>query len=778
MSKKIISLKLIVNTIFILFVLSVSIFIYFDIKNIKHTLQEMEKEKIISTLKTESSFISPLLKFGFNDDIKDELKKIKKFDSNIKYIEIFSPSFSYKIGTKNPKLKTIKWPVVYKYHKIGSLIIGYDTKNIIRNFISKYADKFSIYFLILFVFFYLLYLYLKNKISKINRLAQKVKNINFKKQKTIEIFDNTYEIQNITTAINKLLDQVNKFYLHQKKLLKKLILYNKQIETAQKLSEMFTWNYDCETQKFETQHKGTINTFGFENIDTFINSIYEKNLFLENIKEICKNKADFEMQLKIKNPQNKEMYFKVHAKFIRHKDKHLVIGTFINNTQDIKQQEKIEYLAYHDPLTGLINRSYFKERLEYLLKISKRNKNKFAVIFIDLDNFKFINDTFGHEAGDRLLIEISKRLLSIVRESDFIARIGGDEFVVVLNNIKNTDDIKTVMEKLQNTFKHPVEINSKNKVEVTYSAGIAIYPDDAINVKELLQFADIAMYESKKRGKNRYSFITKDLQNEMVEYFSIIDELKQALKKENELILYFQPKIDISRNKVVGVEALIRWNHPKKGLLTPYYFIDKAEKAGLIGAIDSYVLEQGIKTLQKWQNDTLLKNIAIAVNISANKFNESSFVNELKEKLQKYSINPKLLQIEITETLSMQNIARTITVLNEIKSLGVNIALDDFGTGYSSLNYLKKLPFDVLKIDQTFVKDLLEDKDDLIITKMIIEISKILKKENVAEGVENERILKIIKDLGVNIIQGYYFSKPLSEESLKEFIKNFEKNNQ
>jgi len=778
MNKKLISLKFIVKIIFFLFVLSIILFIYFDLKNIKHTLQIMEREKIISTLQTESSFISPLLKFGFYEDIKDELKKMKKFDSNIKFIEITSSNFSYKIGGKNSKLKIIKWPIIYKNKNIGHLTVGYDTKNIINNFISKYADKFMKYFIVLFIFFYILYIYLKNKINKINMLAQKVKDINFKKQKEIELFDNTYEIQNITTAINTLLDQINKFYNHQKTLLKKLILYNKQIETAQKLSEMFTWNYDCKTRKFETQHKSIIKTFGFKDINKFIDSIYEKKIFLQKINEICQNKSDFEMQLKIKNPQNKEMYFKVHAKFIKHKNKKLVIGTFINTTQDVKQQEKIEYLAYHDPLTGLINRSYFKERLEYLIEITKRNQKKFAIIFIDLDNFKFINDTFGHEAGDKLLIEISKRLLSAVRKSDFIARIGGDEFVVVLNNIKNKKDVEKVMEKLQKVFQSPVKINTKNQVEVTYSAGITIYPDDAQNVKELLQFADIAMYESKKRGKNRYGFITKNLQNEMVEYFSIIDELKQALKKENELVLYFQPKIDISKNKVVGVEALIRWNHPKKGLLTPYHFIDKAEKAGLIGAIDSYVLEKGIKTLQKWQNDDLLKDISIAINISANKFNESNFVNELKEKLQKYNINPNLLQIEITETLSMQNIARTITVLNEIKSLGVNIALDDFGTGYSSLNYLKKIPFDVLKIDQTFVKDLLEDKDDLVITKMIVEISKILKKENVAEGVENEKILKIIKDLGVNIIQGYYFSKPLSEESLKDFIKNFEKNNQ
>jgi len=778
MTNEIKSIKFLVSFVFVLFVLLFFVYIFFDIKNIKLSLQTLEQEKIISAIKTETRFLSPLLKFGFNNNIKDEAEKIKAFDSNIKYISIKSDDFEYQIGKKNKNLNILKLPIVYNDNIVGYIVVGYNSEDIVRSFLAKYIKKFTIYFIVLSLLLFSIYLFLKRRINKINLLAEKVKNINFRKQKSIELVDDSYEIKNITNAINKLLNQVNQFYIHQKLLFKKIIMYKKQLEIAQKLSEMFTWSYDCENKNFNTQHKHLINKLGFSSFEEFLEAVEEKELLIDKIKEICRFNNEINMQLKLKTPQNKEIFFKVNAKLVTHKNKKTIIGTFINNTNDIQQQRKIEYLAYHDPLTGLINRSFFKERLKYLINFSKRSENKFAVVFIDLDNFKYINDTFGHEAGDKLLIEMSKRLSSIIRESDFIARIGGDEFVLVVNNIKSKENVKSVMQKLKQIFSLPIQINEKNRVEITYSAGIAIYPDDALDVKELLQYADIAMYESKKQGKNRYSFITKDLQNEMVEYFSVIDELKQALKKDNELILYYQPKVDISVNKVVGVEALIRWNHPKKGLLTPFHFIEKAEKAGLIGKIDSYVLEKGIKTLYNWQKNRYLKNISIAINISANKFNESNFVDELKEKINKYKINPKLLQIEITETLSMQNIAKTIAVLNEIKAVGVNIALDDFGTGYSSLNYLKKIPFDVLKIDQTFVKDLFEDNDDLIITKMIVEISKILNKKNVAEGVENRKILEIIKKLGVTVIQGYYFSKPLSEEKLIEFVKNFEKNNQ
>jgi diguanylate cyclase (GGDEF)-like protein len=537
---------------------------------------------------------------------------------------------------------------------------------------------------------------------------------------------------------------------------------------------MFTWEYDCQNGTFSTQNFYLIKKkLRFKDFNEFLDSFMEKEKFFVEVKKCCSEFYEFEKLFELEH--SSKYYFKVQGKTFLRGNNRYVIGVFIDVSEEIRKQQQIEYLAYHDPLTGLINRTYLKEQLDILMNLANRNNKKLALVFIDIDNFKYINDSFGHDVGDMLLIEVSNRLKNTVRKSDLVCRIGGDEFVLILNNINDKEYVSKILDKVKEILQKPIYAKDK-KLDITFSAGIAIYPDDAENKEDLLKFADIAMYESKKQGKNRYSFITENFKKEIKEYYIIVNDLKEALKKENELVLYFQPKIDVKKKKVVGVEALIRWNHPKKGLLTPYHFISIAEKANLITYIDDYVLEKGIKTLKKWENDNFLKDLNMAINISANKFNEKNFIDDLKNLINKYKINPKRLQIEITETLSMQNIYRTIEILNQIKELGVQIALDDFGTGYSSFNYLKKLPFDVLKIDQTFVRDVLEDKDDLVITKMIVEISKILNKINVAEGVENRKILEIITSLGAYIIQGYYFSKPLSEEELKNYVANFDYN--
>ena len=767
---KIKSLSKIIDIGWVIFFTSILSYIIFDINNIFSTLKEVQKEKILSTLKIEEGVIAPLLNFDFYNATKGEIDSFFKAN-NLKYIKIVSGKFKYEKGMK--KYQKIKFPIFYQNKKIGEIIVGYSSKKLINCFAKKYFIKFFFYLLILLPVVIFLFIYIRKKIKKLNFLATKLQNINFRKDSKIKLVDNYFEIVNITNAINKLLLQINKFYNHQQELMKKIIIYKKQLETAQKIAEMFTWQYDCKTKIFDSKNFNYMkNILNIKNINDFINSIEEKNLFLTQIENLCKKNENIEITAKIKSHENKYFYFKIEAKKIVQRKKCLIIGICANITEEMKKQERIEFLAYHDPLTGLVNRTFLKMQLETLTKINKRENKKLAIIFIDLDNFKFINDTFGHEAGDELLIEISKRLQSLVRESDIVARIGGDEFIIILNHINLKKDVEIVITHIQNELSKPVIIE-KNNIEITFSAGITIYPDDTTNVNEILQFADIAMYESKKEGKNRFSFINKELQKKVKNFYNTLEELKLALRKKNELILYFQPKVDIRKNKVSGVEALIRWNHPKKGILTPYHFIDIAEKGGIINLIDSYVLKYVIKTLKKWKNDEYLKNLSIAVNISANKFLEPGFINEIKTLIHKYEIDPNKLQIEITETLSIQNFAYTITVLNQIKNLGIEIALDDFGTGYSSLNYLKEIPFDILKIDQTFVRDLLKNEDDIVITKMIVEISKILKKQNVAEGVETKEILEIVKNLGVEIIQGYYFSKPLPENKLKEFILNF-----
>jgi diguanylate cyclase (GGDEF)-like protein len=512
-------------------------------------------------------------------------------------------------------------------------------------------------------------------------------------------------------------------------------------------------------------------------MEDFVNHIKdeEKKLFLENLKNSCEDCEEFFLIHKVITNENKVFYIQSQGKCIKDffEKKKIIIGTSIDVTEEIKKQQKIEFLAYHDPLTSLPNRAFLKEHLKYLATLDKRNRKKFAILYLDLDNFKFINDTFGHEKGDVLLIELAARIKEILRKSDLFVRLGGDEFIIILNDIKNKSDVIEVIRKIKNVLKEPFKINNSN-IYATFSIGVAIYPDDTENLEELMQYADIAMYKAKNSGKNDYAFITDDLKKEINSYYEIVNEIKWGLRN-NEFLLFFQPKVDIKENKIFGVEGLIRWNHPKKGILTPYHFISYAEKAGLINQIDRYVLQKAFETLEKWQKDDKLKNLELAVNISAPEFRQGDFVDNIKKLIKKYQIDVSKLEIEITETLSMEDMGYTILVLDELRALGIKVALDDFGTGYSSLNYIKKLPFDTLKIDQTFIKDLEKEKNDIVITKMIIEIGNILKKRVIAEGVENTNLLKIVKDLGCRYVQGYVFSPPLEEKEFYKYYDNFKK---
>jgi len=762
------SLSKFIDIFLITLLLSIVLYVIVDIRNIFSTLKEIQKEKIIYTIKMENTTVAPLIKFDFKEALKKELKHLLEMNKAIKYIKI-----NNLILGKNSNLELLTLPIIYHNTKIDNIIIGYSYKDLINSFSKKYFTKLVVYLLlVLFISIYFS-IFIRRKVKSLNIVAKKVENINFKKEHQLSLIDNYFEIINITDAINKLLNQVNTFYINQKNLIKKIMIYKKELETAQKIADMFSWQYDCKTDKIISnnfsfvKHQLDLNSF-----EEFLNHIEEKKNLFDNIEALCRNNQNSFEEIITLNLASKKYYFKVEAKSMQTKD--IIIGIFANITEEIQKQEEISFLAYHDSLTGLVNRSFLKEELKTLMFLSERNKKKLALIFIDLDNFKFVNDTFGHEIGDKLLIEIADRLKATIKKGDIAARIGGDEFVLILNNIISTEEVKIQIENIMKELINPIIIEN-NKMEVTFSAGISIYPDDAIDILELFQLSDIAMYEAKKSGKNRYQFITPSLKESVTNFYSTLEALKEGLEEE-ELILFFQPKVDIIQNQVIGVEALIRWKHPMKGLLTPYHFIDIAEKGGMIHLIDSYVLEKTIATLKRWSNDETLKHLSIAVNISANKFLDHNFVYELKSLINKYQINPSKLQIEITETLGIKNFEYTILSLEHIKTLGVQIALDDFGTGYSSLNYIKKIPFDVLKIDQSFIRDLSSETNDVAITKMIIEISKILKKGHVAEGVENETILKIVKKLGVEVVQGYYFSKPLCEKEFINYLQNFKHN--
>jgi diguanylate cyclase (GGDEF)-like protein len=763
---------------FFVFFLAV-IFIFYvamDVYNIKKTIKEVQKEKIISMLKSENDILAPLIKFDFKDEIVSELKKIVTKNQSIKQISINSKNITFKYPYNlDEKYKFINFPLTYKNEILAHAKVYYDETVIINSFFKKYIVRFLIYIILLTPFILIMYFYIRKKIKKLNLLSQLLEKLNFRKTQTIKQLDNYQEIVLITNAINKLLTQIYQFFNTQKNILKKLTQYRKHLEQAQKIANMFSWEYDCISNQFITSSilKKIFNiNYKNESIESFLSFLAEeeKKSFLNILKKSCENCKEFSFIHKIINSQGKVFYLKTEGKCQKYKNSKSIIGISLNITEDIKKQKQIEFLAYHDPLTKLPNRTFLKKELEFLKNIAFRENKTFTLLFLDMDNFKIINDSLGHDAGDELLLKISQKLKQSIRKSDIVARIGGDEFVIILLDM----DRKYLEELVKKIIKNITEetIIKDIKIKPTFSIGIAIFPDDTKDLEELFKFADIALYEAKKQGKNRYVIINDNLKKETEQFYNILNELKDAIKNE-ELILFLQPKIDIEKNKVIGAEGLIRWNHPKKGILSPFYFIPYAEKSGLIAEIDKYVLEYAFKLLKKWQNNKLLKDLILSINISANEFKKPDFIDSLTYLQNKYKINPPKLELEITETLSMENVEYTIKILNEIKKLGFLVSLDDFGTGYSSLNYLKKLPFDTLKIDQTFVRDLEVDQDDVLITKLIIEISKIFNKNVVAEGVENYQQLDIIKNLNCKIIQGYLFAKPMSEENFLEFIKKF-----
>ena len=416
-----------------------------------------------------------------------------------------------------------------------------------------------------------------------------------------------------------------------------------------------------------------------------------------------------------------------------------------------------------DHLTRLGNKIFLVKELD---KLIKNNTQKFCVIFIDLDNFKEINDFYGHSIGDELIIEISEALKSFIFKDEILTRIGGDEFILVLKDCNNKEKIDIRLKLLLKLLEQKWIIREQELL-TSASIGVTIYPDDGTTSDELLKNADIAMYEAKKKGKNKFVIFDNDVKHQIDKMFVLKNKLKRAIEN-NEFELYYQPKLD-SNEKIIGCEALIRWNS-KEGLISPALFIPIAEKSGLIYDIGKWVIYESFKQIKEWENDPILKDISIAFNVSVVQMRNEDFLNDIKEAIKKFNPNISNLQMEITESLFIENKSRALHLLNLIRDIGFRINLDDFGTGYSSIAVLKEFQIDVLKIDKSFV-DEVEDKDGKIYVKTIIDMSKTLNIKTVAEGVETKIQVEILKELGVDIFQGYYFSKPLRKKEFEEFVK-------
>ncbi len=490
--------------------------------------------------------------------------------------------------------------------------------------------------------------------------------------------------------------------------------------------------------------------------------------FYRNMWRIISNGIAFR-EVMINRRKNGEIYYEQKT-ITPLKDEDGQITHFVSTGKDISEhmeiQQRLNYLANHDVLTGLPNRALFQERLDRSLAQAKRHRSKLVLMFVELDNFKNINDSLGHAVGDRLLKIVGQRLLLCIRESDTVARLGGDEFAVVLESIEDVNNVARVARSILEHIAEPLEL-AEREVVITASIGVTVFPEDALDSENLCRNADTAVYRAKELGRNGYQFFTADLtvsasQRMMLEY-----GLRNALERD-EFELHYQPKVMLADYRVCGVEALLRWNNRELGLVSPDVFVPVLESTGLISEVGDWVLNEACRFVAQMQQHG--HELGVAVNVSARQMLEPRLAERIEDLLQKHRLGSSALELEITESMLIENIAPSIDELAKLRVLGVKVSVDDFGTGYSSLGYLKRLPIDTLKIDRTFVRDLPNDGEDVAITSAIVALAGSLELETIAEGVETLEQVEFLRGLGCHQAQGYFFSRPLQGEQLLQWL--------
>ena len=441
------------------------------------------------------------------------------------------------------------------------------------------------------------------------------------------------------------------------------------------------------------------------------------------------------------------------------------ISVFSDMTERKEAQERIEFLAHHDPLTGLPNRLLLRDRVAQALAQALRMQNRVALMFLDLDRFKTINDSLGHPVGDALLKEVVERLRTCVRDTDTICRQGGDEFIILLNDVRDSEAVSRIAEKIHLRMTEPVLVG-KHQLSTSFSIGIALGPDDASDFDTLLQKADTAMYHAKEAGRNSHRFFTEQMNRQVVEHLTLENKLRRALDNR-EFVLYYQPQIDLAEGRIVGVEALIRWNSPEDGLVSPGRFIPVAEASGLIAPIGAWVLREACRQARAWQ-DAGLPPFVVAVNLSAMQFKRPDLINTVINALVLADLDSQWLELELTESILIQDAESTVDSVRRLKALGVKLSVDDFGTGYSSLAYLKRFAVDKLKIDQSFVRDLGHDPEDSAIVRAIVQMAHSMKLTTIAEGVETQELADLFH---CDEAQGFWLAKPLPADELEAFVR-------
>ncbi len=424
------------------------------------------------------------------------------------------------------------------------------------------------------------------------------------------------------------------------------------------------------------------------------------------------------------------------------------------NEERKAQAEQIHYMAYHDPLTGLANRALFKDRFQHAVAVAARTQSPVGIMFIDIDRFKVINDSLGHEGGDAVLIEAAKRIRACLRASDTACRIGGDEFTVILEHLPSSEDAAQAAVRLIQKFSEPLKVGDR-EIIVTASIGISIYPGATHDVQRLLKDANAAMHEAKESGRNRHVFYTQEMDARAQESLEFEMGLRQALQN-SEFLVYYQPRVNTATGKVVGAEALLRWQHPSRGIIAPDHFIPLLEDTGLVIPVGEWVLLQACRQCQGW-HDAGNPSLNVSVNLSMKQFRSGSLLGSVRNALAESGLPPRFLELELTETVLVDDAEQALDLMRELKDIGVSISIDDFGTGYSSLNYLRRFPIDLLKIDSSFIRDVVHNRGDAAITTTIAVMAKTLRLGILAEGVETREQARFLKTIGCHEMQGHLF---------------------
>jgi diguanylate cyclase (GGDEF)-like protein len=584
-----------------------------------------------------------------------------------------------------------------------------------------------------------------------------------------------------------MLGQRGRYMLRAGRAFKELYMSRSRLAETQKLARLGNWQVDLTTSEFRCSYEagrllGLNGDGGQVSYEEFLAQVVdqERDMVREGIDKAVKEKRSINLDYRVLLSDGTQKHILNQGEVLLNEngEPEMMLGVIQDVTRLKQAEEEIRLLAFYDGLTGLANRILFRDRLEQAIAAATRNNQIFALLYLDLDHFKRVNDTLGHHIGDLLLKNVAETLRQNLRRSDtvarlsmdydsMIARLGGDEFTILLSDIKDTESAAVVARHLLQAIPAVYDCDGYD-VSVTTSIGISVFPQDGTTAEMLLKNADSAMYQAKDSGRNNYQFYEESLNLAAMERFSIEKDIRRALYKE-EFILYYQPQIDLATRKIVGAEALIRWFHPEKGMIPPDGFIPIAEDSDLIIGINRWVLQAACKQMSEWK-EAGLPSVKVGVNLSGYKFVNQNIVQSIKDALETVRFEGNDLEVEITENVLMQDTDDTVSILNQIKALGVTMTLDDFGTGYSSLGYLTSFPFDAIKIDRSFVTECPKKPDNLVIVRTIIAMGHSLEKRVVAEGIETEEELELIKGYGCDEAQGYYFSPPVPPDTFAELL--------